>query len=69
MADLLERVKPDGTRWVVLGTEPEGLQMTYGPFDTFTEADRWVTAHVEAHPMNQLVNWDPLPLYPANDPA
>ena len=54
---LLDRHKPTGTKWIVY-IDDDGFKSTYGPFDRFTEAQRWIEHHAPAEGVEVL------PLYP-----
>jgi predicted AlkP superfamily phosphohydrolase/phosphomutase len=65
IAEMLERVKPEGTRWVVLETfqsNGELFRSSHGPFETMTEAHDWLVFY-SATLASPALSLEPIPLY------
>ena len=60
VANILDKVKPEGARWVVYINDT-GYKSTYGPFDSYDEAQAWIDKQASAHGPDTEV----LPLYGA----
>ena len=57
---ILDRHKPDGTRWAVLATEPEGYKAVHGPFETYDAAMSWSVVEAST---GSTTEFEVLPLY------